>query len=67
MLYVICIGGGAAGDGVNGTAANSTMGSGGSGGGWVEGFISVTPGQIINYVVGLKGSASGIATAGGSG
>ncbi len=44
MLYVICIGGGAGGDGIAGNVANSTMASGGSAGGWVEGFISVTPG-----------------------
>jgi hypothetical protein len=58
-IYTIFAQGWGGGGGGGSTAGNPSAGSGGQAGGYVEGWQSVTPGQVINYHVGLGGAAGG--------
>jgi len=60
-IIVECWGGGGAGGGV--TNANNNSGGGGAGGAFETATLSVTPGQMINYIVG----SGGMPVAGGNG
>lgn len=62
-VYVKCIGGGGGG---GCKAYTSAYGGGGGGGGLTEGYVAVTPGQVIAITVGA-GGASGFAGSGGVG
>jgi hypothetical protein len=58
-IYTIFAQGWGGGGGGGSTTGNPSAGSGGQAGGYVEGWQSVTPGQVINYHVGLGGAAGG--------
>jgi hypothetical protein len=64
-IYATCVAAGGGGAGGNSTA--TTAGAGGGAGGTAAGWISVTPGQVINYVVGKGGAGAGYQGAGGNG
>jgi hypothetical protein len=62
-VYATCVGAGAGGSGTS--TAGTQAGAGGGGGGAAAGWIAVTPGQVIPYVVG--GASLGVGYAGNSG
>lgn len=64
-IYATCVGAGGGGAGGNSTAA--TAGAGGGAGGTAAGWIAVTPGQVITYVVGAGGAGAGYQGNGGNG
>ncbi|MDC0460224.1 T9SS type A sorting domain-containing protein [Crocinitomicaceae bacterium] len=55
QIEVLCWGGGGSGGGATGQAA---AGGGGSGGGFASKIISVQPGDVFNYNIGVGGSQS---------
>ena len=56
VLLVRLVGGGGGGAGAGG--ASTWSGGGGGSGGYCEGYVSVTPGQIISIIVGAGGNGS---------
>ena len=66
-IYVTCVGGGGGGSGgpVSSSAANN--GGGGGAGGATQGWLAVTPGQSIPFVVGAGGGGGGYQLTGYSG
>lgn len=53
--------------GAGGAGNGSTTDGPGGGGGFVSGFLNVTPGHTLNFVIGGAGQANGAATYGGGG
>jgi hypothetical protein len=64
-LYATCVAAGGGGAGGNSTAV--TAGAGGGAGGTAAGWVAVTPGQVISYIVGKGGAGAGYQGAGGNG
>lgn len=65
-VFVRAWGAGGGGGGTS-SGSTSTAAAGGAGGGYREGWIGVTPGQVVAVTIGAGGSAGGNNTAGGTG
>lgn len=65
-VYATCVGGGGGGSGGLSSGA-VTAGAGGGAGGTAAGWIAVTPGQVIPYVVGFAGAGTGYQALGNPG
>lgn len=66
-VYVTCVGGGGGGSGGPVSSSGANNGAGGGAGGASQGWLPVTPGQTISYVVGAGGAGGGFQVSGGNG